>query len=40
MFDSCPRKGPEEVKTHDRHPAEHRDPDTVHRVAESLADGN
>ena len=37
---SSPREGPEEVKTHDRHPTEHRDPDTVEGVAESLADGH
>ena len=39
-WQSSPRKGPEEVKTHDRHPTEHRDPDAVERVAESLTDGH
>ncbi len=39
-WQSSPRKGPEEIKTHDRHPTEHRDPDAVERVAESLANGH
>ena len=33
-------KGPEEVKAHDGHPAEHGDADAVEGVAESFADGH
>ena len=39
-WQSSPRKGPKEVKTNDQHPAEHRDPNTIEKVANSLTDGH